>query len=59
MRSIILCGGYGTRISDVSENIPKTMIRIGHYPILWHYTIPQNLLNSGLRHIAKYWKCFI
>ena len=33
---MILCGGYGTRIRDVSENIPKPMIPIGPYPIVWH-----------------------
>lgn len=33
---IILCGGRGTRIRDVSEDIPKPMIEIGNRPILWH-----------------------
>jgi glucose-1-phosphate cytidylyltransferase len=33
---VILCGGKGTRIRDVSENIPKPMIPIGGNPILWH-----------------------
>lgn len=33
---VILCGGYGTRIRDVSEDIPKPMIPIGGKPILWH-----------------------
>lgn len=36
MKTVILCGGYGTRIRDVSDNIPKPMIPIGHLPILWH-----------------------
>ena len=36
MKTIILCGGYGTRIRDVSENVPKPMIPVGRYPILWH-----------------------
>jgi glucose-1-phosphate cytidylyltransferase len=36
MKVGILCGGYGTRIRDVAENIPKPMIPIGEYPILWH-----------------------
>lgn len=36
MRVVILCGGYGTRIRDVTENIPKPMIPIGRFPILWH-----------------------
>jgi glucose-1-phosphate cytidylyltransferase len=36
MKTVILCGGFGTRIRDVSENIPKPMIPIGTQPILWH-----------------------
>lgn len=36
MKVVILCGGFGTRIRDVAENIPKPMIPIGRYPILWH-----------------------
>jgi glucose-1-phosphate cytidylyltransferase len=36
MKTVILCGGQGTRIRDVSADIPKPMIRIGNYPILWH-----------------------
>jgi glucose-1-phosphate cytidylyltransferase len=36
MKVIILAGGHGTRIRDVAEDIPKPMIPIGPYPILWH-----------------------
>ncbi len=36
MKTIILAGGYGTRIRDVSSDIPKPMVPIGEYPILWH-----------------------
>ncbi len=36
MKTVILAGGYGTRIRDVSESIPKPMIPVGHRPILWH-----------------------
>ncbi|HIS34896.1 MAG TPA: glucose-1-phosphate cytidylyltransferase [Candidatus Avirikenella pullistercoris] len=36
MKVVILCGGYGTRIRDVAENIPKPMIPIGERPIIWH-----------------------
>ena len=36
LKTVILCGGYGTRIRDVADNIPKPMIPIGRYPILWH-----------------------
>ena len=34
---IILCGGEGSRIADVSRDaVPKPLIRIGDRPILWH-----------------------
>ncbi|WP_294259770.1 sugar phosphate nucleotidyltransferase [Propionivibrio sp.] len=36
MKVVILCGGFGTRIRDVADNIPKPMIPVGRYPILWH-----------------------
>ena len=36
MKTVILCGGQGTRIRDVSENLPKPMLPIGDRPILWH-----------------------
>lgn len=36
MKLVILCGGAGTRIRDVAENLPKPLIPIGRYPILWH-----------------------
>ena len=36
MKVVILAGGYGTRISEESQNKPKPMIELGGYPILWH-----------------------
>jgi glucose-1-phosphate cytidylyltransferase len=33
---MILCGGRGTRIRDVTEDLPKPMIQVGGLPILWH-----------------------
>ncbi len=36
MKVIILAGGFGTRLSEYTENIPKPMVTIGGYPILWH-----------------------
>jgi glucose-1-phosphate cytidylyltransferase len=36
MKVVILCGGYGTRIREVSDSVPKPMVPIGNYPILWH-----------------------
>src|SRR5260221_8230194 len=36
MQVVILCGGQGTRIRDVADDIPKPMIPIGDRPIVWH-----------------------
>lgn len=36
MKVIILAGGYGTRLSEYTETIPKPMVAIGGRPILWH-----------------------
>ena len=36
MKTIILCGGQGTRIREFTETRPKPMIEIGGRPILWH-----------------------
>ena len=36
MRAIILCGGFGTRLSEYTDTIPKPMVPIGNRPILWH-----------------------
>jgi glucose-1-phosphate cytidylyltransferase len=36
MKVIILAGGFGTRLGNITESIPKPMVRIGDKPILWH-----------------------
>lgn len=36
MKVVLLAGGFGTRISEESQNKPKPMIEIGGMPILWH-----------------------
>lgn len=36
MKAVILCGGRGTRLREVSDLIPKPMVPIGDKPILWH-----------------------
>ena len=36
MKTVLFCGGLGTRIRDYAENIPKPMIPIGDKPVLWH-----------------------
>ncbi len=36
MKVVIFCGGLGLRLRDYSETIPKPMVPVGPYPILWH-----------------------
>jgi len=36
MKTIILCGGMGTRLREETEYKPKPMVEIGGKPILWH-----------------------
>lgn len=33
---VILAGGYGTRLSEETINLPKPMVEIGGKPIIWH-----------------------
>ena len=36
MKTVILAGGMGTRLSEKTEDLPKPMVEIGGPPILWH-----------------------
>ncbi len=36
MKVVILAGGYGTRFGKLTDYLPKPMIPVGPYPILWH-----------------------
>lgn len=41
---VILCGGMGTRLAEMTEVRPKPMVEIGGQPILWHI----------MKHYARY-----
>ena len=36
MKVILLAGGFGTRLSEYTDEIPKPMVQIGEKPMLWH-----------------------
>ena len=36
MKTIILAGGWGSRLGNLSELVPKPMLQIGNKPVLWH-----------------------
>jgi len=36
MKVVILAGGFGTRLSEYTDSIPKPMVQVGGRPIIWH-----------------------
>ena len=46
MKVVILCGGFGTRISEYTDTIPKPMLTVGEKPLLWH--VMQTFINYGI-----------
>jgi len=36
MKTVILCGGRGTRLGEHGTAVPKALLEIGGSPILWH-----------------------
>ena len=47
MKCVILAGGRGTRISELTKNIPKPMIKLSGEPILYH--IMKHYSNYGVK----------
>jgi glucose-1-phosphate cytidylyltransferase len=45
MKVIILAGGFGTRLSEYTDTIPKPMVTVGGRPIIWH--IMQTFASHG------------
>ena len=34
MKAIILAGGFGSRLEEITKEIPKPLVKVGKYPIL-------------------------
>jgi glucose-1-phosphate cytidylyltransferase len=47
MKTVVLCGGQGTRMREETEYRPKPLVEVGGRPILWH--IMKTYANFGHR----------
>ena len=36
MKVVLFCGGFGMRLRDYSDQLPKPLVDVGSRPILWH-----------------------
>lgn len=36
MKTVILCGGRGTRLDEMGKLVPKALVPIGGKPVIWH-----------------------
>jgi glucose-1-phosphate cytidylyltransferase len=36
MKVVLFCGGFGLRLRDAGENLPKPLVPVGYRPIMWH-----------------------
>jgi len=50
MKAIILCAGYGSRLGDLTKDIPKPMLPLNGYPMLSY--ILSNCKQNGFSEIA-------
>ena len=65
MKTVLLCGGLGTRLAEETDNIPKPMVKNGGKPILSHiinyylkFNFKEIIVCSGYKHeiIKDYFK---
>jgi len=47
MNVVILAGGFGTRLAEETDRVPKPMVEIGGRPVLWH--IMKHYAHHGFR----------
>jgi dTDP-glucose pyrophosphorylase/CBS domain-containing protein len=49
LRAIVMAGGLGTRLGDLTSGVPKPMLQVGDRPLLEH--IIEQLRDAGIRHV--------
>lgn len=63
MKTVILAGGYGTRMADYCREKPKPMVELDGMPLLWHimkeyscYGFNEFIICAGyMQHVIKKW----
>jgi N-acetyl-alpha-D-muramate 1-phosphate uridylyltransferase len=50
MPAVILAGGLASRLSPLTETIPKSLVEVAGHPFLWHQL--QLLKRRGIRHVV-------
>lgn len=68
MKCVLLAGGFGTRLSEYTDNIPKPMVEIGGTPMLVHimrlyskYNINDFIVSCGYKadYIKEYFSNYV
>ncbi|MBU3928503.1 MAG: glucose-1-phosphate cytidylyltransferase [Bacteroidetes bacterium] len=59
MKVVILAGGFGTRLSEETNNLPKPMVNIGDKPILWHIMKVYSSFGFNEFVILGGYKCYV
>jgi len=56
LQAVVMAGGYGSRLRPLTEDVPKTMLRVGDRPLL--ESIVEQLRESGIKrlHLATHYK---
>ena len=59
MKVVILAGGLGSRLSELTKSVPKPMVKIGHIPIVVH--IMKHYIKYGFNEfiLATGYKSFV
>lgn len=47
--AVVLCGGMGTRISELTKKIPKSLICVSQKPIIWY--VISSLIKNDIKNI--------
>jgi glucose-1-phosphate cytidylyltransferase len=66
LKALILAGGFGTRLAELTDEIPKPMVPIGNFPILIHimshfssFGVKEFLILGGYKveKLQEYFEC--